>query len=584
MRFNSGEIASVIEQEIKDYRGRIQTRDVGQVLEVGDGIARVYGLSDVMSGEMLDFPKAKVKGLAFNLEENSVGVIILGEYTEISEGDEVRSTGSLLQVPVGDAVIGRVVGPLGDPRDGSGPILTDRFRPVESTAPGVAGRQPVDVPLQTGIKAIDAMTPIGRGQRELLIGDRKTGKSAIAIDTIINQRGTGVVCVYVAVGQKESTVARAVEILRAHGAMDYTIVVTSASSDPAPLQYIAPYAGCAMAEFYMYEQGRDTLCVYDDLTKQAVAYRQLSLLMRRPPGREAFPGDIFYAHSRLLERSAKLAERWVIVPADTDDSKVAEDWGVNRGPDGKGAVYVGPLEKEHAQKHELPNYPGHKLAKVASSGGSLTALPIIETQEGEVSAYIPTNVISITDGQIYLQPDLFNAGVRPAIDVGISVSRVGGKAQIPAMKQIAGGLRLDLASFRELEAFAQLGTELDKATQGQLDRGYRMVEVLKQPQFKPMDVLDQVMVIFAGTRGYLDKVPVKEVLAWQDQFLQFVHEQRPQVYEALKKARKFSPEIEKQLGDAITAFQPQFKPAPTNPLARPKEAIKQAETAIQAGR
>jgi F-type H+/Na+-transporting ATPase subunit alpha len=584
MRFNPGEIASVIEQEIKDYRGRIQTRDVGQVLEVGDGIARVYGLSDVMAGEMLDFPKVGVKGLAFNLEENSVGVIILGEYREISEGDEVRSTGSLLQVPVGDAVIGRVVGPLGDPRDGGGPIGTDRFRPLESPAPGVAGRQPVNVPLQTGIKAIDAMTPIGRGQRELLIGDRKTGKSVIAIDTIINQRGTGVICVYVAIGQKESAVAKVVEILRAHGAMDYTIVVTAASSDPAPLQYIAPYAGCAMAEFYMYEQGRDTLCVYDDLSKQAAAYRQLSLLMRRPPGREAFPGDIFYAHSRLLERSAKLAERYVIVPADADESKVTDDWGVNRTPEGKGVVYVGPLEQEHAQKHELPKYPGHKLAKVATSGGSLTALPIIETLEGEVAAYIPTNVISITDGQIYLVPDLFNAGIRPAIDVGISVSRVGGKAQIPAMKQIAGGLRLDLANFRELEAFAQLGTELDKATQGQLDRGYRMVELLKQPQFKPMDVIDQVMVIFAGTRGYLDKVPVKEVLAWQDQFLQFVHEQRPQVYEALKKARKFSPEIEKQLGDAITAFQPQFKPAPTSPLARPKEAIKQAETAITAGR
>ena len=583
MRFNPGEIASVIEQEIKDYRGRIQTRDVGQVLEVGDGIARVYGLSDVMAGEMLDFPKAKVKGLAFNLEENSVGVIILGEYREISEGDEVRSTGTLLQVPVGDAVIGRVVDPLGNPRDGGGPVLTDHFRMVESTAPGVAGRQPVDVPLQTGIKAIDAMTPIGRGQRELLIGDRKTGKSVIAIDTIINQRGTGVVCVYVAIGQKESTVAKVVETLRAHGAMDYTIVVTAASSDPAPLQYIAPYAGCAMAEFYMYEQGRDTLCIYDDLSKQAASYRQLSLLMRRPPGREAYPGDIFYAHSRLLERSAKLAERWVIVPADADGSKVGEDWGVNRGPDGKGVVYVGPLEKEHAQKHELPNYPGHKLAKVANSGGSLTALPIIETLEGEVAAYIPTNVISITDGQIYLQPDLFNAGVRPAIDVGISVSRVGGKAQIPAMKQIAGGLRLDLANFRELEAFAQLGTELDKATQGQLDRGYRMVELLKQPQFKPMDVIDQVMVIFAGTKGYLDKVPVKEVLAWQDQFLHYVHEQRPQVYDALKKARKFSPEIEKQLGEAITAFGPQFKPGPGGPLARPQEAIKQAETNIQKG-
>ena len=367
----------------------------------------------------------------------------------------------------------------------------------------------MDVPLQTGIKAIDAMTPIGRGQRELIIGDRKTGKTAIALDTIINQRDSGVICVYVAIGQKESSVAKNVEILREHGAMDYTIVVIASSADPAPLQYIAPYAGCAMAEYFMYEQGSDTLCVYDDLSKQAAAYRQLSLLMRRPPGREAYPGDIFYAHSRLLERSAKLAERYVIVP-----KRRRREKGRRRLGRQQRAGRTAPArrerqglrrrrsDKEHAQKHDLPKFPGHKLAKVANSGGSLTALPIIETLEGEVSAYIPTNVISITDGQIYLQPDLFNAGIRPAIDVGISVSRVGGKAQIPAMKQIAGGLRLDLAAFRELEAFAQLGTELDKATQSQLDRGYRMVEILKQPQFKPMNVIDQVMIIYAGTKGY----------------------------------------------------------------------------------
>src|SRR5215469_3081636 len=403
-RINANEIVSVLTEEINRYRDKIEPKEVGQVLEVGDGIARVYGLSDVMAGEMLDFPKAKVKGLAFNLEENSVGVIILGEYQEISEGHEVRSTGTLLQVPVGDALIGRVVDPLGNARDGKGAIATSLTRPVESTAPGVAGRQPVDVPLQTGIKAIDAMTPIGRGQRELIIGDRKTGKTVIALDTIMNQHDSGVICVYVAIGQKESSVARNVEILREHGALDYTIVVTASSADPAPLQYIAPYAGCAMAEYFVYEQGRDTLCVYDDLSKQAAAYRQLSLLMRRPPGREAYPGDIFYAHSRLLERSAKLAERYVIVPGDADESKVTEDWGVNRKPDGTGVVYIGPLEKEHAQKHELPKHPGHKLAKVATSGGSLTALPIIETLEGEVAAYIPTNVISITDGQIYLQP------------------------------------------------------------------------------------------------------------------------------------------------------------------------------------
>jgi F-type H+-transporting ATPase subunit alpha len=488
-----------------------------------------------------------------------VGIIILGEYLEIAEGDEVRSTGELLRVPVGPELIGRVVNPLGNPLDGKGPIVTSLSRPVESMAPGVAGRQPVNQPLQTGIKPIDSMTPIGRGQRELIIGDRKTGKTAIAVDAIINQREENVICVYVAIGQKESTVASVVESLRAHGALDYTIVVTCSASDPAPLQYVAPYAGCAMAEYFMYEEGRDTLCIYDDLTKQAAAYRQVSLLMRRPPGREAYPGDIFYAHSRLLERSAKLAERWVIVPKDADPAKVSDDWGVNRNPDGSGMVYIGPLDKEHAEKHELPKYPGHKLAKVANTGGSLTALPIIETLEGEVSAYIPTNVISITDGQIYLQPDLFFAGVRPAIDVGISVSRVGGKAQIPAMKQIAGGLRLDLAAFRELEAFAQLGTELDKATQSQLDRGYRMVELLKQPQFKPMNVVDQVMVIFAGTKGHLDKVPIKQVAAWEQQFLQFMREQKAEVRNALLKDRKFSPPLEQQLTAAIQAFQPQFK-------------------------
>jgi F-type H+-transporting ATPase subunit alpha len=565
-RINADEIISVITQEIRGARDGAVTKEVGRVLEVGDGIARVYGLSGAMAGEMLEFPKAGVTGLAFNLEENSVGVIILGEYQEISEGDEVRSTGALLRVPVGDALIGRVVDPLGRPKDGMGNISQATTRPVESNAPGVAGRQPVDVPLQTGIKAIDAMTPIGRGQRELIIGDRKTGKSVIAIDTIMNQRDSGVICVYVAIGQKESTVARVVQTLREAGAMDYTIVVVATSADPAPLQYIAPYAGCAMAEYYMYEQGRDTLCVYDDLSKQAAAYRQLSLLMRRPPGREAYPGDIFYAHSRLLERSAKLAERWVIVPQDADESKVGEDWGVNRDAGGKGKVYVGPLEKEHAQKHELSNYPGHKLAKVAGSGGSLTALPIIETLEGEVSAYIPTNVISITDGQIYLQPDLFNAGVRPAVDVGISVSRVGGKAQVPAMKQIAGSLRLDLASFRELEAFAQLGTELDKATQSQLDRGYRMVEILKQPQNQPMNVVDQILIIYAGSKGHLDKIERSKVRAWEEQFLRFVREERSQLRDALIKERstfklpsKDGGPNDDRINEAIAAFQQRYQ-------------------------
>jgi F-type H+-transporting ATPase subunit alpha len=558
MRFKADEIVSVLQTEIEEYRTQLDAREVGRVLEVGDGIARVYGLAGVMAGEMVEFKRTGVRGLAFNLEENSVGIIILGEYLEIAEGDEVRTTGQLLRVPVGDALIGRVVDPLGNPLDGKGPIITTLSRPVESIAPGVAGRQPVNQPLQTGLKAIDSMTPIGRGQRELIIGDRKTGKTAIAVDTIINQREENVVCVYVAIGQKESTVAQVVEKLRSNGAMDYTIAVIVSAADPAPLQYIAPYAGCAMAEYYMYEQGRDTLCIYDDLTKQAAAYRQLSLLMRRPPGREAYPGDIFYAHSRLLERSAKLAERWVIVPGDADETKVKDDWGVNRKPDGAGMIYVGPLEKGQAQ-HELKNFAGHKLAKVVGTGGSLTALPIIETQEGEVSAYIPTNVISITDGQIYLQPDLFFAGVRPAIDVGISVSRVGGKAQIPAMKQIAGGLRLDLAAFRELEAFAQLGTELDKATQSQLDRGYRMVEILKQPQFKPMNVVDQIMIIYAGTKGHLDKVELKQVAAWEDQFLRFMREKKSDVRTRLLKERKLSPPLEEQLNAAIAAFQPQFK-------------------------
>jgi F-type H+-transporting ATPase subunit alpha len=571
-RFNTNEIVSVITQEISDYGARLGARESGRVLEVGDGIARIYGLSGVMAGEMIEFPRTGVRGLAFNLEENSVGVIILGDYKGIVEGDEVRTTGALLQVPVGDAMIGRVVDPLGNPRDGKGPIISDHHRFVESNAPGVAGRQPVDQPMQTGIKAIDAMTPVGRGQRELIIGDRKTGKTAIAVDTIINQRGENMICVYVAIGQKDSTVAKVVEKLRDAGAMDYTIVVVATAADPAPLQYIAPYAGAAMAEYFMYEKGGDTLCVYDDLSKQAAAYRQLSLLMRRPPGREAFPGDIFYAHSRLLERSAKLAERYVIVANDADEKSVTDDWGVNSVVDPQrrreageaGKVYLGPLDKEHALKHDLPKFPGHKLAKIATSGGSLTALPVIETLEGEVSAYIPTNVISITDGQIYLQPALGRAGVWPAVDVGISVSRVGGKAQVFAMKNIAGSLRLDLASFRELEAFAQLGTDLDKATQQQLDRGYRMVEVLKQPQFKPMNVADQVMIIYAGTRGHLDKIERRQVQAWESQFLRYVADKMPDVRSTVldkkmwKKGADGKP-VHEGLEKAIAAFQPLFK-------------------------
>jgi F-type H+-transporting ATPase subunit alpha len=565
MRFKADEIVSVLTKEITDQRLDVQMREVGRVLEVGDGIARVYGLSGAMAGEMVEFTRTGVRGVAFNLEENSVGVIILGEYLEITEGDEVKATGELLRVPVGDAVIGRVIDPLGNALDGKGPVSFTATRPLESVAPGIAERQPVNVPLQFGVKAIDAMTPVGRGQRELIIGDRKTGKTALAVDAILNQKEENVICVYVAIGQKESTVAGVVETLRAAGALDYTVVVVASSAGAAALQYIAPYAGCSMAEFYMYEQGRDTLCVYDDLTKQAAAYRQMSLLLRRPPGREAYPGDVFYCHSRLLERSAKLAERWVICKEGTDPKQVKDDWGVNRKPDGSGVVYVGPLEKHHAEEElKAGKYPGCKLYKVANSGGSLTALPIIETLEGEVSAYIPTNVISITDGQIYLQPDLFFAGIRPAVDVGISVSRVGGNAQIKAMKQVAGSLRLDLAAFRSLEAFAQLGTELDKASQSQLDRGYRMVEILKQRQHRPMSVVDEVMILYAGTKGYLDKVPVKQVQAWEEQFLRFMHEQRPQVVEALKREKALREDKEKKpdddrLNEAIQAFQPLFK-------------------------
>jgi F-type H+-transporting ATPase subunit alpha len=567
MKFKADEISSVIQREIEQFQAEVTRTEVGRVLEVGDGIARVHGLSGVMTGEMVEFEsrgaQEKVRGLAFNLEESSVGVIILGEYTAIQEGETVTATGRLLRVPVGEAMVGRVVNPLGVPIDNKGPIVTEHSRLVESTAPGIAGRQPVDEPMQTGVKAIDAMTPIGRGQRELIIGDRKTGKTAIAIDTILNQKGTGVICVYIAVAQKESTTAALVDVLRRRGAMDYTIVVAAGASDPAPLQFIAPYAGTAMAEYFMYERGGATLCVYDDLSKQAVAYRELSLLLRRPPGREAYPGDVFYAHSRLLERSAKLANKYVIVPQDapTDKETVTEEWGVNK------KVYVGVPGLEEANHDLKASFPqGHKVVKTTLSGGSLTALPLIETLEGEVSAYIPTNVISITDGQIYLQPDLFFAGVRPAVDVGISVSRVGGKAQIPAMKKVAGGLRLDLAAFREVEAFAQLGTELDKATQLQLDRGYRMVELLKQPQYQPMDVVDEVMSIYAGSEGYLDDVPVKEVSRWEREFITFMRERKPAVRGALEREKKLTDKILADLKAALTEFKAQYRSnAPATP-------------------
>ena len=501
MRINPEEITSVLKKEIETYSGEFQVEEEGTILEVGDGIARIYGLTNCMAGEMLEFSNGSA-GVAFNLEESSIGAVILGEYDDLSEGDSVKRTGSVLQVPVGEELIGRVVDPLGNPLDGKGPLKTEKFRAVESDAPGIADRQSVKEPLQTGIKAVDSMIPIGRGQRELIIGDRGTGKRAVAIDTIINQKGGDVICVYVAVGQKASTVAGVVQRLTETGAMDYTIVVNASASMPAPLQYVAPYCGCAMAEYFMYEKNGHTLCVYDDLSKQAAAYRQLSLLLRRPPGREAYPGDVFYLHSRLLERSAKLSD----------------DLGA----------------------------------------GSLTALPVIETQEGEVSAYIPTNVISITDGQIYLVPELFFAGVRPAIDVGISVSRVGGSAQVKGMKAVAGSLRLDLAQFRELEAFAQLGTELDAATQRQLDRGFRMVEILKQDQYQPMSVVDQILIIWAGSNGKLDDVPVDRVSEYENAFLEFIASTHSEIVEQLGETGEVTEELEALLDPVCDDFTRSF--------------------------
>ncbi|GAB5514912.1 F0F1 ATP synthase subunit alpha [Rhodopirellula baltica] len=503
MKFNSDEIASVLQAEIEQFDNKIDVREVGTVLEVGDGIARVYGLSGVMAGEMVEFANGSI-GLAFNLEENSVGVIILGDYLTIEEGQEVKALGTLLSVPAGDAVIGRVLDPLGNPLDGKGPVQTEITRPVEIIATGVAERKPVTEPLQTGIKAIDSMTPIGRGQRELIIGDRKTGKTAIAIDAILNQKGQGVKCFYIAIGQKDSAVASVVDVLERHGAMEYTTVIAAGASAPAPLQYVAPYAGTAMAEHFMFNGGH-ALVVYDDLSKQATAYRQMSLLMRRPPGREAYPGDVFYCHSRLLERSSKLSD-------------------------------------------EL-------------GGGSITSLPIIETLEGEVSAYIPTNVISITDGQIYVQPDLFFSGVRPAMNPGISVSRVGGAAQTKAMKKVSGGLRLQLAAFRALEAFAQLGTDLDPATQAELDRGYRMVELLKQPQYQPLSVAEQVISIYAGTNGHLDDVAVKEVQRFEKELLQYVHDKHSSLINDLTATPALSDEIAERIVAAVKEFKTVYKPA-----------------------
>ena len=565
MKFKVDEISSIIAEEIQQYRSEIDVAEVGKVLEVGDGIARVYGLTNAMAGELVEFKNGQF-GQVLNLEESSVGVVILGEFLGIREGDEVKRTGELLSVPCGPEMIGRVIDPLGRPLDGKGVVETPHRRPLEFRAPGIAARQPVTEPMMTGIKAIDAMIPVGRGQRELIIGDRKTGKTAIAIDTIINQRGTGVICVYVAIGQKESTVAGVVEKLNELGAMDYTIVVSASSSNPSPLQYIAAYAGAAMAEYFMYQEGKATLVVYDDLSKQAQSYRQLSLLLRRPPGREAYPGDVFYLHSRLLERAVKLRDEFGVVPKDTpadskdrslalrhpeglkapEDVRPDEDGGLYHRPHGEHRAKAWLATMADKDKYRVHHFP--------DSGGSMTALPIIETHEGEVSAYIPTNVISITDGQIYLEPDLFFAGVRPAVNVGISVSRVGGNAQRKGMKKISGSLRLDLAAYRELEAFAQLGTDLDADTQRRLDRGKRMVELLKQPQYQPYIYTRQLVSIFAGTRGLLDDIPVNQVLAFEADLIKHFETEHPEVLSEADKTGDLSSDLSDKLTKIVKDF------------------------------
>lgn len=501
MEIRADEISRIIKERIGGFEKKIDVSETGVVMNVGDGIARVYGLEKVMAGELVEFPN-NIFGMALNLEEDNIGCAIFGEDKYIKEGDTVKRTGRIVEVPVGDALLGRVVNPLGQPIDGKGPIDAKEYRRVEIKAPGIVVRQPVKEPLQTGLKAIDSMIPIGRGQRELIIGDRQTGKTAIAIDTIINQKGKGVICIYVAIGQKQSTVAQVMEKLRSYGALDYTIIVSATASDPAPLQFIAPYSGCTIGEHFR-DTGRHAVAIYDDLSKHAVAYRQLSLLLRRPPGREAYPGDVFYLHSRLLERAAKMRE----------------DLG----------------------------------------GGSLTALPVIETQAGDVSAYIPTNVISITDGQIYLETDLFYSGVRPAVNVGLSVSRVGGNAQIKAMKQVAGSLRLDLAQYRELAAFAQFGSDLDKATQQQLSRGARLVELLKQPQYSPLSVAKQIVSIYAGTKGFLDSYPVEAVGKFEAELFQLMDSKYPEIEKELEDKKQIDDELRSKIENVLNELKEVFK-------------------------
>jgi len=501
MKIQATEITEILKRQIADYESTVEISEVGTVIQASDGIARIYGLEKAMAGELLEFPH-DIRGMVLNLEEDNVGAVLFGDYEHIAEGDIVKRTGGIASVPVGEALIGRVVGALGNPIDGRGPIEATETSPVERIAPGIIDRQPVREPLQTGLKAIDSMVPIGRGQRELIIGDRQTGKTALAIDTIINQKDTDVICIYVAIGQKRSTVARVVEELKDRGAMDYTVVVLASASDTAPLQYIAPYAGCAIGEYFR-DNGKHAVIFYDDLSKHAVAYRQLSLLLRRPPGREAYPGDVFYLHSRLLERAAKMSDE--------------------------------------------------------KGGGSLTALPIIETQAGDIATYIPTNVISITDGQIFLETNLFNSGVRPAINAGTSVSRVGGNAQVSAMRKISGTLRLELAQYRELEAFAQFGSDLDEATLFQLNRGARLVEILKQPQYEPLPIERQVLIVYVATNGYLDEVPVQEIARYEQELFRHIAADRSEIFERLRETLEIDDALKIELDDALAAFTKKFK-------------------------
>jgi F-type H+-transporting ATPase subunit alpha len=543
MQLRAEEISRIIQKQIASYDKTVEVMETGTVLSVGDGIARVYGLDGAMAGELVEFP-GELMGMILNLDADNVGIALMGSDRGIREGDTVKRTGRIFDVPVGDGLAGRVLNALGEPIDGKGPLQSSERRRVEIKAPGIMQRQPVSEPLQTGIMAIDAMIPIGRGQRELIIGDRQTGKTTVAVDTMINQKGKGVFCFYVAIGQKQSTVASVVDRLSKYGAMEYTTVICAGASEMAPLQFIAPYSGCTMAEYFR-DSGRHALIIYDDLSKQATAYRQLSLLLRRPPGREAYPGDVFYLHSRLLERAAKMAEEWVVVPAGQQAKR----------PSGRSSDhFVGKESKHEAEQLAKEKGASFEAKKLPDSGGSLTALPIIETQAGDVSAYIPTNVISITDGQIFLQSDLFRSGQRPAIDVGISVSRVGGAAQIKAMKQVAGTMKLDLAQFREMEAFAQFASDLDAATKRQLARGQRLTEALKQGQYVPMDVIDQVVIIYASNKGYIDSYELPVLRRYKAELLEYVHASHSKLVEELRSKKALDATLEPMLQAALKAF------------------------------